>query len=301
MSSLWGIDLGGTKIEGVVLSARQNPEILVRLRVPTEQEQGYEHILDQIEKLIQTLEEESGLHPPSYIGMGTPGVLDPTSGKLKNSNTTCLNGKALKKDLEGKLGLEFTMANDANCFAIAETLFGVVKDKLPAAKVVIGTIMGTGVGSGIVVGGKALTGRHGIAGEWGHIFLDESGGDCYCGKTGCVETILSGTGLQKYYAQLSGEQRALKDIIDLARAQSDFYASKTMDRLIKFFGKGMSYLINIVDPHAIVLGGGLGNIDELYTLGVEEVKKHIFNHSLETVFLRPKLGDSAGVIGAALL
>ncbi len=301
MSSLWGIDLGGTKIEGVILSARQNPEILVRLRVPTEQEHGYNHILSQIEKLIQIMEEETGLQPPSYIGMGTPGVMDPTSGKLKNSNTTCLNGKLLKKDLEEKLGLEFTMANDANCFAIAETLFGVVKDKLPSAKVVIGTIMGTGVGSGIVVHGKALTGRHGIAGEWGHIFLDESGGDCYCGKTGCVETILSGTGLQKYYANLAGEQRPLKDIITLARTKSDFYATKTMDRMIKFFGKGMSYLINIVDPHAIVLGGGLGNIDELYTLGVEEVKKHIFNHSLETVFLRPKLGDSAGVIGAALL
>ena len=301
MGSLWGIDLGGTKVEGVILSSRQEPEVLLRLRVPTEQEHGYHHVIGQIEKLIRIMEDESGINAPSYIGIGTPGVIDPSSQKLKNSNTVCLNGQYLKRDLEDKMGLEFIVANDANCFAIAETLFGVVKDEAPEARVVIGTIMGTGVGGGIVVDGRALTGKHGIGGEWGHIFLDESGGPCYCGKQGCVETILSGTGLQKFYFQRSGQKMHLKEIVERAHQKIDPIAEETMQRLIKFFGKGISYLTNIVDPDVIVLGGGLGNIEELYTLGVQEVKKHIFNHSLETKFLKPKLGDSAGVIGAAFL
>ena len=301
MSSLWGIDLGGTKIEGVILSSRKNPEIILRPRIATEQEFGYDHILAQIQSLIHIMEEESGLNAPSYIGLATPGVLDPSLGTIKNSNTTCLNGKHLKRDLEEKLGLEFTLANDANCFALAETKMGAVRKRVPTARVVIGTIMGTGVGSGIVVDGKVLYGKHGISGEWGHLYLDDSGGECYCGRVGCVETIISGSALQKYFFTISGEKLTFQEIIELVRNGSNEHAIRTFNRLIQFFGKGIAQLINIIDPDAIILGGGLGNIDELYTLGVEEAKKHLFNHTLETPFLKPELGDSAGVIGAALL
>ncbi|MCB0658295.1 MAG: ROK family protein [Saprospiraceae bacterium] len=300
MEPLWGIDLGGTKIEGVIIASRKNPTELTRLRVPTEQEGGYDHIIEQIGKLIEQMKKESGLNPP-YIGMGTPGVLEPSTQTMKNCNTTSLLGKPLKKDLEDRLGITFRMANDANCFAVAETNLGVVKDVLPDADVVFGIIMGTGVGGGLVVDGKAIYGKQGIAGEWGHNFLDESGGPCYCGKVGCVETILSGPGLERFYASRAGEKRKLKDIINRAREASDPHAVATMERLIYFFGKGVAYLINIIDPDAIILGGGLGNIDELYTRGVKEVEKHVFNARLETLFLRPKLGDSAGVFGAALL
>ena len=247
------------------------------------------------------MEDESGLKPPSYIGIGTPGVVDPDLNTLKNSNTACLNGKHIKKDLEELMGMEFVIANDANCFAVAETQMGAIKSKIPHSKVVIGTIMGTGVGGGIVVNGRALYGRHGIAGEWGHMYLDESGGKCYCGRVGCVETIISGTALQKYYTHLSEKILPLKDIIERARNKTDEHAEATLNRLIHFFGKGIAQLINIIDPDAIVLGGGVGNIDELYTLGREEAEKHIFNYALKTPFLKPELGDSAGVIGAALL
>ncbi len=300
MNPLWGIDLGGTKIEGVVLEDRNHPVVLSRLRVPTEQEGGYRHIISQIGKLIQKLSQETGL-TPSRIGMGTPGVLEPSSQLMKNCNTVSLLGKPLKKDLEEALNMEFEMANDANCFAVAETNLGIVKDVIPEAKVTFGIIMGTGVGGGLVVDGQPIYGKQGIAGEWGHNFLDESGGPCYCGKTGCVETILSGPGLERYYLSISGDHLPLRDIIRFAHQGENDYAVATLDRLVKFFGKGISYLINIIDPDALILGGGLGNIDDLYTRGVEEVGKHVFNHRLETLFLKPKLGDSAGVFGAALL
>ncbi|MEL6987242.1 MAG: ROK family protein, partial [Bacteroidota bacterium] len=236
---------------------------------------------------------------PNKIGMGTPGVIDPTLQTLKNSNTTCLNGKPLKKDLEALTGIQFEMANDANCFAIAETQLGIVQEKVPNAKVVFGVIMGTGVGGGLVINGSAIYGKHGIGGEWGHIVLDPNGPDCYCGRNGCVEKIIAGPALEKYYTSLTGKQLKLKELV--LNREKDADAQKTVDYLIKNFGKALSYIINVIDPDAIVLGGGVGNIDLLYTEGVEEVKKHIFNHTLETPILRPKLGDSAGVFGAALL
>lgn len=302
---LWGIDLGGTKIEGVIvagdsLSAGSGPQVISRLRIPTEAENGYEHIVSQIHKLVEMLKKESGMSP-SRLGIGTPGTIDPFSNNLKNSNTLCLNGRPLKQDLEKKLGLPVEMANDANCFAIAETLWGAVPEKVPDAKVVFGVIMGTGVGGGLVMFGKVPNGRHGIAGEWGHNVLDESGGPCYCGKTGCVEQVLSGPALQRFYHQLTGEKRNLPEIVERAREGSDPAAVQTVDRLVQNFGKAISVVINIADPDAIVLGGGVGNVDLLYTRGVEEAARHIFNPRLETPFLKPRLGDSAGVFGAALL
>lgn len=299
-SPIWGIDLGGTKIEGVVLKDPDSMEIIERLRVPTESEQGYEHIVSQIGKCVDLLKKKTGL-TPHKIGFGTPGVLDPILQTMKNSNTTVLNGQPLKKDLEEMFGFEINMANDANCFAFAEAKLGAVKEHFDHPEVVFGVIMGTGVGGGIVVNGKLLTGRQGIGGEWGHTFLDDSGGPCYCGNVGCVEKIISGTALEKYYNDRSDVERRLREIVERHEQRVDPLATETMERLIHFFGKGLANVINIIDPTVIVLGGGVGNIDLLYKQGVASVKDFVFNNRLDTVFLRPKLGDSAGVFGAALL
>lgn len=300
MGPIWGIDLGGTKIECAILESRENPVALRRLRLPTEAEKGYEHIIEQIAKLIETLAAEVGVKP-SRIGIGHPGTLDPRTGTMKNANTTCLNGQPFKKDLEAVLGIEVRLANDANCFAIAEAKFGAAPEVCPNAEVVFGVIMGTGVGGGLVVNGKVIGGRMGIGGEWGHNFLDESGGPCYCGRAGCVETLISGPGLERYYASIAGEKLPLQEIIRRARNYEDMVAEATMQRLLHFFGKGIASIINVLDPDVIVLGGGLGHIDELYTDGVAEASKWVFNPQLDTLFVRPKLGDSAGVFGAALL
>lgn len=300
MGPLWGIDLGGTKIEGVVLEDRETPNVLKRMRVPTEREKGYEHIIEQIAKVVEVLSIEVGIRPQK-IGIGHPGSLEPSSQLIKNSNTIVLNGMPLKADLEQLLNIPVELANDANCFAIAETVMGAVKREVPNAEVVFGVIMGTGVGGGLVINGKVRNGKQGIAGEWGHNFLDESGGKCYCGLTGCNETIFSGIALEKYYASIAGNRLKLKDIVALHLANKDEVATMTVNRLLHFFGKAMSSVINIVDPDAIVLGGGVGNIGLLYTEGVKEVEKNIFNHQLETHFLKPELGDSAGVFGAAFL
>ncbi len=300
MQPIWGIDLGGTKIEGVILRSRDSMDVIARLRVPTEKHLGYAHIVDQIVHCIDLLKRDSGLEP-SRLGFGTPGVLDPDSQTMKNCNATELNGQPLKKDLEDRLGVECELANDANCFAIAEAQLGVVQDHLTDPEVVFGVIMGTGVGGGVVINGKILRGRHGIGGEWGHTFLDESGGPCYCGNTGCTENIISGTALQKYYAEQSGAQRKLKEIVERHKAGVDRHATATMERLIYFFGKGIANVLDVIDPDAVVLGGGVGNIDLLYTQGVESARKFVFNNRLDTLFLKPKLGDSAGVFGAALL
>ena len=299
MEHLWGIDLGGTKVEGVVLNA-DTYEVITRTRIPTEKENGYEHIVGQIHKLVKLIEEETGI-APEKIGIGTPGAIDPSTQTLKNSNTVCLNHQPLKRDLESMLSLPVTMANDANCFALAEARMGIVPDIYPEAQVVFGVIMGTGVGGGIVINGQVINGKQGIAGEWGHSYLDDSGGKCYCGDIGCVERIISGPSLERYYKEISGQQARLPQIVQAHRDQSDPHASQTMERLLNFFGKGLSNVINILDPDVVVLGGGVGNIEELYKEGVAQVKEHIFNTRFETIIAKPKLGDSAGVFGAAFL
>lgn len=293
----WGIDLGGTKIEGVVMTDRHPDSVIARHRIDTEGSGGYEHVLNRIKSLIDHLIDITG-HKPQAIGFGTPGTLDPQTGLLKNSNTLCLNDKPFNKDLQKKLGIEVSIANDANCFALAEYHLGVVAQEHAEAKVVFGVIMGTGVGGGVVVDGKIIGGRHGIGGEWGHMFLDESGEDCYCGRHGCVETIISGTALQRYYFRKTGRERMLQDIL---MDTQDPLAAEIKERLVFFFGKALGQIINVLDPHVIVLGGGLGNIDFLYTSGREAVSKNIFNPELTTPIVRPALGDSAGVFGAAML
>ncbi|MTB52358.1 ROK family protein [Lewinella sp. W8] len=294
----WGIDLGGTKIEGVILD--EEGKVVDRRRIATEREGGYAHIVSRIALLVEQMREATGLNP-AHLGIGTPGAIDPPTGLLKNSNTVVLNGHPLDKDLERAIGVPVTLANDANCFAVAETLLGCVPKEAPDAKVVFGVILGTGTGGGIVVDGKILGGGQGIGGEWGHMFLDNSAGYCYCGRVGCVEQILAGPAQERYYANLSGTARTMKDIVPRYRAGNDPAATATLDRFFHFFAKGIANVINVLDPDVVVLGGGLGNIDELYTQAVPRVVDHLFNPRLDTRFLRPSLGDSAGVFGAALL
>jgi len=297
---LWGIDLGGTKIEGVVMKSPEDADTLFRDRIPTEASEGYQHVINQIAMLVNQMEQTLGYRPET-IGIGTPGTMDPNTGLFKNSNSESLNYKPLRQDLEKLLNMKVITANDANCFALAETRLGVVREKYPDAEVVFGVIMGTGAGGGIVVRNKVISGKQGIAGEWGHNFLDESGGPCYCGKSGCVENIIAGPALERYYKQQSGTARKLKEIVDLANAKSDRVAIQTLDRLHEMFGKALSVVINILDPDVIVIGGGVGNISSLYDKGIEHLKKYVFNDRVDTPVVRPSLGDSAGVFGAAFL
>jgi predicted NBD/HSP70 family sugar kinase len=301
MNTIFGIDLGGTKIEGVVLADAYSTTPLARLRMPTEAYKGYDHIIQQIKNLIAGLESVTG-QKAEKLGICTPGTFDPSTGLHKNSNTTALNGRPFKLDLSAALGLEIAMANDANCFALAEAKLGAAKGLCrPEECVVFGVIMGTGVGGGLVVNGKLIGGAQGITGEWGHNFLDESGGECYCGKIGCVETVISGPALERYYQSISGNYLTLKEIYQAHQDRSDEYASATIKRLVHYFGKSIAGLINIIDPDVIIIGGGVGNIDLLYTEGKAVIQDFIFNPTVNTRIVKPKLGDSAGVFGAAML
>lgn len=294
---LWGIDLGGTKIEGAIMDPFDHSKALYRLRVPTESAQGYEHILSQFSLLVNQLCETSGLVRPEKIGIGTPGTTVPLTGLLKNSNTLCLNGKPLAVDLARTLGCEILMANDANCCALAEATLGAAK----GYKTVFGIILGTGVGGGIVVNGEVLNGTHGICGEWGHNPLPGEETPCYCGVRGCVESVCAGPALEKYYALRSGQSLRLPEIVNLS-ASGDVHAVATLERLRAKFAEALAVVINILDPDAVVIGGGVGNLDLLYTQETRDaVVKHLFNDRFDTPLLRPALGDSAGVFGAAML
>jgi predicted NBD/HSP70 family sugar kinase len=297
MSELWGIDLGGTKIEGVILDPAIGPEKPVcRLRVDTESQKGYEHIYRQIHRVCQMLSEKSGRPIPARVGMGTPGVADPTTGLLKNSNSQCLNGRPLEKDLEALTGIDFVLANDANLLALAEATFGCAR----GYPTVFGVILGTGVGGGIIANGKILEGRHGIAGEWGQVTLDPDEQPSAYGTRGTVEAILCGPGLEAYYERTSGMRKKLKEIA--GSTDVDPVALATIDRLTDYLAQALAIVIDILDPHAIVLGGGVGNIDELYTEAMrEKIRARIFNPTFEAALLKPTLGDSAGVFGAAML
>ena len=294
---LWGIDLGGTKIEGAVISPEAPDRPVCRLRVPTESAQGYDHVVGQIRKLIGQMEADSGLKRPAAIGFGTPGAIDPATGAMKNSNTVCLNGRPLARDISSALGLEANLANDANCFALAEATLGAARGK----SVVVGIILGTGVGGGVVVHGRVLNGLHGIAGEWGHNPICGETTPCYCGRKGCIETVIAGPSLERFYREQTAAGVRLPEIVSRAQ-QGEPSAVATLDRLRSKFGEAIAAVINILDPDAIVIGGGVGNIDVLYEPATREaVKRHLFNPELRTEFLRPALGDSAGVFGAAML
>lgn len=291
----WGIDLGGTKCECVVL---EGDEVLLRHRIPTERAGGYDHMIGQIAKLVAECADKIGQRP-TLIGMGTPGARDPQTGLMKNCNTTELNGKPFKEDLERRLGVPVLIANDANCFALAETHLGAVRQHHPDAKVVFGIIMGTGVGSGIVINGRILNGHHGIAGEWGHNVLSPDGPECYCGKRGCVETFISGPALEAWYEAKAKRHLPLAKIV--AATAHDHVAKLTIDRLHLLFGQALANVVNILDPDVIVIGGGVGNVQSLYSVGRETILPFLFNPRFATPIIAPALGDSAGVFGAALL
>ena len=295
----WGIDLGGTKIEVVVIDSSMKP--LCRRRIATEAESGYSHILQRISTLLDKVSRETGLSVPERIGIGTPGRYDALQGIMKNSNTVSLNGRDLKRDLEQFLHRELLIENDANCFALAESMLGcgaaVMSDP---SKMAFGIILGTGVGGGIVCGGKARRGAHGIAGEWGHNELIPGGEPCYCGRRGCVETVISGPAVERYYDQLSGNVKPLQQIA--RECNTDAAAAETIDRLLFYFGKALAQVINILDPDICIIGGGVGQVAQLYSQeAVHAIERHLFNSELRIPLLRPLLGDSAGVFGAALL
>ncbi|MDA1193571.1 MAG: ROK family protein [Planctomycetota bacterium] len=291
-----GIDLGGTKIEGVLLDAAG--AVLARRRVPTPA--GYEAIVAAVADLVGLLQVEATR--PATVGVGIPGTVDAHSGRVKNANTTSLIGQPLRADLVARLGQDVRIANDANCFAVAEARAGAAQGH----KLVFGIILGTGVGGGLVVDGVARTGPHGIAGEWGHSPLDDRDPEapaappCYCGQRGCVETRLSGPAFERDYERLAGTARGAAEI--LSRVETgDRAARRALDRYLAFYGEGVARLLHILDPDAIVLGGGMSNNPYLPTLGRAAVEAVLFNARLDTPILRHALGDSAGVFGAAWL
>ncbi|MDP3920239.1 MAG: ROK family protein [Candidatus Omnitrophota bacterium] len=288
-----GVDLGGTKIEAVALD--EQGKVLCRERISTEQEGGYRHILNRVKQLVATFSELCSAEEFT-LGIGTPGAVSYETGFLKNSNTACLNKKPFKKDLQEILKRDFSVENDANCFAMAEAAYGAGRGK----DMVFGVIMGTGCGGGIVYRGKLWQGLQAIAGEWGHMSIDPKGPECYCGQRGCVETFVSGGGLQRLYLKEFGQVRCLEDIVSDYR-KGVVESTQFMKAFFENFGRAMANLISVLDPDIIVMGGGVSNIDEIYSLGVAAVERKIFSDRLRTPIVKHALGDSAGVLGAALI
>ena len=314
-----GVDLGGTKTEAVVVRlGGPDPEVLARRRIPTARDLGYAHIVEQTRTLIADVATDAGLAIVSGnriggIGVGMPGSVTMRGADgsaspvllVKNSNTTCLNGMPFRADLANALGrTDVAFANDANCFALAEAVWGAAR----GARVAFGVIMGTGVGGGVVIRdardgsrARAWDGAQGIAGEWGHVTLDPiHGPPCYCGRRGCIETYLSGPSIERDYAERSGRSLQLAAIAELAK-EGDPIAAALVTERVDLFGRALSIVIDVLDPDVIVLGGGVSNLDVLYAEGVRAVGRWVFNDVLETRIVKNELGDSAGVLGAALL
>ncbi|HSD55064.1 MAG TPA: ROK family protein [Burkholderiales bacterium] len=288
----FGIDVGGTKTEGVILDA--DGRELFRERVATDRS-SYRSVLAGVESVYRRMCDDAR-GAPHTLGIGTPGAISARTGLLKNSNTTCMNGMPVLGDLGTLFGRGFALENDANCFALAEALHGAGRGK----RFVFGVIMGTGCGGGLVIDGRVHRGLQLIAGEWGHTSIDPAGPSCYCGSRGCVETYISGSGLERRYAELGGEPLGVEAIVAGAR-MGDARGTAVMDEFFARLGRALANLIAVLDPDVVVLGGGLSNIDELYSHGVAEVARCVFSDSLETPIVRNELGDSAGVIGAALV
>jgi len=285
-----GIDLGGTKIEGILLDDSFN--VVERTRIPTQQEKGYKSIINSIVSLVEELKIKASDNVT--IGVSAPGAISKKSGLIKNSNTQCLIGMPLKEDLKQALDQEIAIENDANCFALAEATLGAAKNH----NVVFGVIMGTGVGGGIVINGEVHRGRTYIAGEWGHHTLRINGNKCYCGKLGCVETYISGPALEKRWTELTGKTESLPSIIHNLDTEKGQQWKK---EFLENFGIGLANVIDILDPDVIVLGGGISNISFLYDEGRDAVYDKVFSDLVDTPILKNQLGDSAGVFGASLL
>ena len=296
-----GIDLGGTKTEIIVLDAGGGERL--RRRVPTPRE-DYNAILSLVATLVEDAERRCGLPAGSAtVGIGTPGSLSRTTGLLRGSNSVCLNGMPVKRDLEARLGRTIELANDANCFALSEATDGAGR----GAGVVFGVILGTGVGGGVVVNGRVIEGRNAIGGEWGHNPLpwpnddERPGARCFCGQHGCIETWLSGPGMARdHLAHAPGDPATAEAIV--ARAgQRDAVCEATLDRYEERLARALAHVINIVDPDVIVLGGGLSNVDRWYKSVPRLWTRWIFSDGVDTTLLRHRHGDSSGVRGAAWL
>ena len=281
-----GIDIGGTKIEGVVLNG--DGQVLIRERVPTERENGYDHIVNQITLLHGKL--GSHLDGDFLFGVCVPGPLNSEGDRMKHGNTQTLIGQPLKDDIESIFGVPPLLDNDANCFAQAEASLGAGK----GSKVLFGVILGTGVGGGICIDGHAYRGQQHIAGEWGHSLLHPGGRPCYCGKEGCVEQYLCGPSLEQRYHDLTGKSARVTDI-------AEYSPVEWKEEFLHNFGMALSNIINILDPNIIVLGGGVSKVDFLYTEGPEYVQRYCFDQQITTPIVRNTMGDSAGVFGAAYL
>ena len=290
MANRIGIDLGGTKIEAIIIDDQF--QVIDRKRIPTLRDEGYDAIINRIIDLSKEMIGIGDIDGP--IGICTPGTIEATTGLLKNSNTVCLIGKPIQKDMEDALGIPVLMENDANCFALAEATIGAAKKY----DVVFGVILGTGCGAGIVMNKKIHRGANAIAGEWGHHTLYPGGRSCYCGNQGCTESYISGTALESEWKELTGEFATVTDVIDnkMYEAHPEWKENFMMN-----FGRALSNVIDILDPDAIVMGGGLSKVDLLYTVGMQAVYKESFSEVVRTPIIKNKLGDSGGVFGAAMI
>ncbi len=292
-----GIDIGGTKIEAAALGP--DGGIVLRRRVATPGP-DYDAVIGAVRALV--LEMETALGARASIGVAMPGALSPASGRVMNSNSTCLNGRPFDKDLEAALGRKLRFANDANCFALSEAVDGAGK----GLETVFGVILGTGVGGGISVLGRVLTGPNGIAGEWGHNPLpwprddERPGPACYCGKRGCIESFLSGPSLARDHRERTGEDFDATRLSQRA-AQGDKAAEATMQIYEERLARALASAINLLDPDAIVLGGGVGQIERLYCAVPGLWGRYVFSDRVVTRLLPPRWGDSSGVRGAAWL
>lgn len=292
-----GVDLGGTKIEAVALD--DDGRELVRQRVPTPRE-DYPGTIDAIARLVETVEVETSRR--GTVGIGIPGALSRATGLLKNANSTWLNGRPLLQDLEARLDRRVRLANDANCFALSEAIDGAAA----GAEVVFGVILGTGTGGGIVVRGEVITGPNAIAGEWGHNPLpapqddERPGPPCYCGRSGCIETFLSGPGLAADYARHTGETLLAEEVVRRA-GEGKRDAVAALQRYEWRLARALATVINTIDPDAIVLGGGLSNVDRLYDTVPHLWGRYVFSDVVTTPLLKARHGDSSGVRGAARL
>jgi fructokinase len=291
-----GIDLGGTKIEVIALDDRGRECFRRRVASPRG---DYEATLAAIADLVREAERAVG---PATVGIGIPGAVSPATGLIKNANSTWLNGRPLSQDLVRALKRQVVIANDANCFALSESVDGAGAGR----RVVFGVILGTGTGGAIVVDGRVLVGAHAIAGEWGHNPMpwpeaDEwPGPPCYCGRTGCIETFLSGPGLSREHHAATGRLLDAKAVVARA-ADGDVAAAATMTRYESRLARALASIINVVDPDAIVLGGGVSNIARLYAHVPRLWEPFVFSDRVSTPLLRARYGDASGVRGAAWL
>lgn len=292
-----GIDLGGTKIEGLALAGDGREIARRRVAAPRG---NYDDTIRAVIDVVSTIETTAG--DRGSIGIGIPGATSPSTGLIKNANSTWLNGRMLETDLARAFGRPVRLANDANCFALSEATDGAAA----GARVVFGVIIGTGTGGGLVVNGQLVVGANAIAGEWGHNPLpaptddERPGPPCYCGRSGCIETFLSGPALARDYIALGGQDLSAVEVVSRADA-GDPVAVASLERYESRFARAIASVINVVDPDVIVLGGGLSNIGRLYNRVPELWGAHIFSDHVSTKLVPAKHGDASGVRGAAWL